>query len=261
MKIYIPTLGRANRQKTYSLLPDSLKSITTLVVQEHEKTLYGEFPSVLVLPDNIRTITPTRRYIVDTAPTNKVIMLDDDIQFYIRRDDSEWRLRDCDKEDTERLFQELEKRLDTYAHVGVSGREGNNRVTADFVENTRYMRLLAYRKDFLQQIDHNRVVVMEDFDNNLQLLRKGHKSLVYYKWAQGQKQTNDVGGCSVWRTHKVHEDAATELSNLHPGFVKLVQKENKTGGEFGKRTEVMVFWKKAYESSQKEKKDEAKNLK
>ena len=37
-KIYIPTLGRVDNQITYNALPDFLKKITYLVIQDHELT-------------------------------------------------------------------------------------------------------------------------------------------------------------------------------------------------------------------------------
>ena len=35
-KIYIPTLGRVNNQRTYESLPDFVKKITYLVIQDQE---------------------------------------------------------------------------------------------------------------------------------------------------------------------------------------------------------------------------------
>jgi len=141
--------------------------------------------------------------------------------------------------------------LDTFAHVGISGREGNNRVRDAWVENTRYMRFLAYRTDQYMACEHNRVTVMEDFDIALQMLRAGHPNKVYYMYAQGQAKTQSAGGCSVWRTHEVHNAGAERLAELHPGFVTVRQKQNKTDREgFGTRKEVTVYWKKAFASSQ-----------
>ena len=48
MKIYIPTLGRVDKQITYSNLPDFLKKKTILVIQPKEKNLYGN-KKILVL--------------------------------------------------------------------------------------------------------------------------------------------------------------------------------------------------------------------
>ncbi len=87
---------------------------------------------------------------------------------------------------------------------------------------------------------------MEDFDVQLQLLKRGLGNACLYYWAQGQSKTNAPGGCSLWRTHEVHEAAARRLAELHPGLVRLRQKANKTdAGGFGTRMEVTIAWKKA----------------
>ena len=70
------------------------------------------------------------------------------------------------------LFGLLDKWLDEYAHCGISAREGNNRVEDLAVENTRYMRVLAYNLDMMKDIEFGRTEVMEDFDVALQLLKK-----------------------------------------------------------------------------------------
>ena len=51
-KIYIPTLGRVDKQTTWENLPPFLKDITVLVVQPKEKDLHGD-KSILVLPEKI----------------------------------------------------------------------------------------------------------------------------------------------------------------------------------------------------------------
>lgn len=265
MRIFIPSLGRANimHRATLSKIPESWLTLTTLVCQAHEAEEYEQQSrafgcGLLVLPEEIKRITPTREYIgrmCQEEEIDKMVMLDDDIEFYTRRkqftqDEDWWKLSAPDDTDVELMLNCISVDLDTYAHVGVSGREGNNRVRDPFVENTRYMRLLAYRTDMYMACEHGRVEVMEDFDIALQLLRAGHKNKVYYRWAQGQAKTQAAGGCSVWRTHDVHNAGAERLAELHPQFVRTRQKENKTdAGGFGTRTEVTVQWKRAFGSS------------
>jgi hypothetical protein len=145
----------------------------------------------------------------------------------------------------------MQSALNEHAHVSVSAREGNNRAgvgEAPLVSlNTRTLRVLAYRTEEFLRAEHGRVPVMEDFDVNLQLLRAGHSNACASFWAQGQRMTNEAGGCSTYRTHELHEGAARRLAELHPGLVRLRQKQNKTDREgFGTRTEVTISWKAAY---------------
>jgi hypothetical protein len=250
MQIFIPTLGRVDDQKTLANLPPNLRADTVLVVQEHEADDHAliDCAGIIALPPEVKTITPTRMYIRDWCVKQhigKAIMLDDDLEFYVRKSKNDWHLRVPKETEITALFLWIESLLDDYAHVGVSGREGNNYMTDRITHNCRYMRLLGYRvKDWVDCTYHTEI--MEDFDINLQLLLKGLPSVVIYHYAQGQKQTNSPGGCSTWRTHELHERNANLLAGLYPDVVKTRQKKNKTGGEFGTRTEVIIQWKKAF---------------
>lgn len=264
MQIFIPTLGRADLKKpTVSHIPDCWRQLTHLVVQAHEEDLYRPVAEkhgteLLILPEEIKRIVPTRYFIGEYCKSNEIdsmMMLDDDLEFYIREDQHSgeedfWKLTAPSEDQIDEMLNQIEEDLFHYVHVGVSGREGNNRVEQAWVENTRYMRLLAYRTDFYMACEHNRVEVMEDFDIALQLLRAGFKNKVHYEYAQGQARTQSAGGCSVWRDHSVHNAGAERLAELHPQFVKVREKQNKTDREgFGTRKEVTVQWKKAFESS------------
>ncbi len=271
MQIFIPTLGRATLPRpTVSRIPETWRGLTHLVVQAHEEDAYRPVAErhgtqLLVLPEDIKRIVPTRHHIGEFCRANDIssmVMLDDDLEFYIREGQHSgeadfWKLTTPSEDQIERMFDEIEDDLAVYAHVGVSGREGNNRVERAWVENTRYMRLLAYRTDIYMSCEHGRVEVMEDFDIALQLLRRGFKSKVHYEYAQGQARTQSAGGCSTWRTHEVHNAGAERLAELHPDFVKVRQKSNKTDREgFGTRKEVTVQWKRAFASSQTEMENE-----
>jgi hypothetical protein len=95
-------------------------------------------------------------------------------------------------------------------------------------------------------IEIGRVKVMEDFDVNLQLLKKGRPSKISYYYAQGQGSSNAAGGCSEWRTMEVQSQGAERLKALHPDVVEVVEKETKTAWGGATRKDVKVQWKKAY---------------
>lgn len=258
--VYIPSMGRAGRKgKTAeSLTADSL--VNYIVPPEEEETYRaGLMRSGLgwcgVIPCPHRGIAATRRFIGELAAVaghSKFVMMDDDLQFYVRKSPEAFNLRYTSPHEVTGALDWLERALDQHAHVSLSAREGNNRVGAGppetlVAENTRTLRVLAYRTEEFLACEHGRVDVMEDFDVNLQLLRRGLSNAVSFHWAQGQKMTNEAGGCSTYRTHAVHEASARRLAELHPEFVRLRQKENKSGGAFGHRTEVTISWKKAYD--------------
>lgn len=255
MKIFIPTYGRHDRQHTYNHLPKKLQERTTLVVQKRESHLYKDYPNVYVLPARIQTITPTRQHIAHNiaAESEKFVMLDDDLRFDKRRMDEKGKFYVATDKEIFDLFKAIEKNLDKYAHVGVLSREGGNRVLEATRECTRMMRILAYRGDVLvkEKIKFDRLPLQEDFDVTLQLLRKGFKNLVLCEWVNGQGTSGAKGGCSHFRTIEMHNENVRKLAALHPGFVSVVEKQTKGAWGGQQRLDVVVQWKKAYESSQR----------
>lgn len=265
MLIAIPTRGRAglvSGKGTLPLIPKSLIRDTVLFVHEDEFGLYQQEVDRLhyeraprVVDFKYSRIGEKRHMIGSWAKSNgygKFVMLDDDIDFLVRRDSDDWRLRAAEEDEVVEMFAMMERLLDTYALVGVSAREGNNRYglgTPDelVVENTRIMRISAFRTEEFLSVQHGRVDVMEDFDVAIQLLRRGMPNALMAYWANGQRMTNAPGGCSIWRTLEVHNAAAHRLAELHPGLVTTRLKQNKTDADgLGTRTEVTVQWKKAY---------------
>lgn len=253
MNIFITTLGRLNDQKTLRNLSPNLRKKTMLVVQEHEYeahlSKYGSQVRVMCLHPEINNLGPTRRFMHEYAQTHNLgsyILLDDDLDFYVRLDPDDWHLTTPDHKNMDRIFAEVQQKLDEgYMHVGVSGREGNNRIAEYGVETTRYMRLLGYRTDTPAGVEFGRIDGMSDFDVNVQLLRAGCASYVFFRYAQGQSGTQTPGGCELTRTHETHEREVDFMVAQHAPHVKKRMKKNKGGGAFGTRPEVTIYWKKA----------------
>lgn len=251
MDIVIPTYGRHLRQTTYNNLPFHWQEQTTLVVQLREMELYPNY-NLIVLPDEIRTIRETRHWLIHDCPQlrgDHIVMLDDDMVFAARRTDEPTKFREMDICDYDDMFTDLEKTLRTFAHVGISHREGANRNTDPYVEVSRQMRVLAYQKFALRAMNiSGRTKVMEDFDVTLQLLRHGLPNRILNRWVHNQGGSNTAGGCSELRTDEVQHDSAHHLADLHKPFVKTVTKTTKTSWGGKERTDVTIYWKKAYKN-------------
>ncbi len=250
MLIYIHTAGRPDKQITLKSFPASLVKRTRLVVQDAEKDHYLKLPNVVVLPGDIDRLSPTRQWILENAESDKFVMMDDDLTFAHRGPYTGTKLYKANTENVETMFTELEYLLENYIHVGISAREGNNRVQSNLKENTRMMRLLGYNKPEVLKTGarFDRIDTKQDFDMTLQLLRKGHKNAVLYSFTHNQPGSNNTGGCSVYRDPEMMDRCSHELAALHPDFVKVVEKQTKTSWGGGIRTDVRIAWKKAYES-------------
>ena len=177
-------------------------------------------------------------------------MMDDDLTFAYRKQQTGTQLHKAGMENVLDMFNTIETNLEHYIHVGISAREGNNRIAAETKTVTRMMRLLAYNKQEVLNTGarFDRIDTKQDFDMTLQLLRKGHKNLVLYNFAHNQPGSNNRGGCSVYRNDEMMNRCSHELAELHPEFVKVVEKTTKTSWGGGVRTDVRIAWKKAYES-------------
>lgn len=266
MKIYIPSKGRHLSSNILAgpitQFSPAIRAKCVFVVYPDEEQNYRKTLQSMGLASegvDVMVVQPggiaMKRYQIGMSclesGEEKFMMLDDDIRFIRRESKDKTTLVQTVPADLDQMFQYVESSLDAYSHVAVSARQGNNNMGVGSwhslcEENTRTMRALAYRTEHFMRAKHCRVQFMEDFDVNLQLLRMKLKNLNLGWWSQDQKMTNAAGGCSDQRTHALHEKAAHDLAALHPEFVKLRQKVNKTGGDFGTRTEVTIFWKKAY---------------
>jgi hypothetical protein len=254
MRLYIPTFGRADKQETYKNLPLSLRKDAVLVVYGSEADLYGDMP-ILVVPPTVKGIAQKRQWLLDNHSVKKdgeaIVMLDDDVGFAVRKTDDSMHFRKPTDKDIVKLFGKMEMLLrGGYAQVGVVPREGghNMHTPSGIIECTRVMRVSGYNVATLRSHDvrFDRVVFMEDFDVTLQLLRLGIKNAVLSGYCQGQGDSNVVGGCHSYRGIEEHNAAATRLHELHPDYVKVVEKETKGSWGGKKRLDVVVSWQKAY---------------
>jgi len=275
--IFIPSRSRVKSLSmgTLSRLPRALDEHIIFVVpseqvREYERGLLTvDRPNIEVLDCPRQGISDTRKFIAEIAYMrfhDKFIMCDDDLTSWsVRISDDDYHLRKATDEDKIEAFTWLQTALNTYAHASLCPRGNNLKPTPKGIlvgpkplalENQRLLRVYAYQTDKFLELEHNRIAVMDDFDFTLQLLRKGYKNVQSYWWTQDQRQTGSPGGCADYRSHEVHEQSARKLAEFHPGFVTLKEKtyiyKAQYNKEFaGKRMEVIIFWKKAWESSQK----------
>ena len=107
--IYIPTLGRWSHIETMLSLENVCVNIT-LVVQPHEEANYRQLwdnsrVTIKVLPEEVKGIARTRQWIIDNAPENKIIFMDDDIKFARRKEKGSVKLTKVTREDMCELME------------------------------------------------------------------------------------------------------------------------------------------------------------
>lgn len=250
--IYIPSLNRAGRVITLASLSEDAKAHTHVVVRADQMKDYESCGvSVLPEPAHCKHIGHCRQWIIETCPTKYLMMLDDDLSFSIRPVFGDWHLWQLPKDGWDGMMDVLMQKVheENLAHASVAFREKSNVCLDDWQYNQRYSRLFIYDLEQFRElgVELGRMVVMEDFDIALQLIEKGRPSAICFAFAQGQAMSGADGGCSTYRTLQVQNEGANRLKELHPDFVKTVQKTTKMAWGGATRTDVIISWKKAYE--------------
>ncbi len=249
MKIYVPTKGRVGRQATLANLPVELFDDLYVVCPEHEIDAHkraGEFAKFIAQPDPNMGISEKRKWIVDQCPDDRLVMLDDDLRFAMRRSEAPGQFRKASDEEVIRGFLEMEAMLDEETpHIGFGARGGSIGPLAErggWQEAKRQMYVLGYHVPTVRrEVIFGRVKTHEDMDVTLQLLTKGYPNLVNFSLVVDQKFGNP-GGCTDERSDEVNEADCLLLQAAFPQFVKVKKKEYYTSKD---RVEVICYWQKA----------------
>ena len=265
MQIYVPSRGRVEaKQTTLEQLTKEMRKRTTVVVNHEEGDLYAENGwmsrywedgvKLMVCDKRAKHIGDVRQAIIDSHDIGKhgpkILMLDDDLRFFIRRTDDPTKFYPCEEHELVACIKDVESTLDHYAHGSILAREGGNRIAPPYSYNSRMLRALAYRVDIMKQHDvrFDRLTVMEDFDVALQLLELGYQARLTTAYVQDQQRSGAPGGCSNYRTLEKQAEGAHGLRALHPKYVFTVVKTTKTAWDGATRTDVQVEWKRAFAS-------------
>ena len=263
--IFILTRGRPDRQITLGNIPKLLKRKTYLVVdkdeyKDHKKYKRQELAGILLFPkkygnfiiDRSGNFSDKKQWVAEYCIKEKIkhmFILDDDLSFNIRK---KGKLLKAKNSEVVKAFYQLEEWLkDGIAHVSLSAREGNNWVEEDYQEIGRAMRVCGFDTNVIKKhkLLFNRTILMADFDITLQLLELGYPNKILYSYANGQRKSNDKGGCSLYRTPEKMTEAANSLKRFHPKFIMVKKVKTNTpwvGFNTNIRTDVQVSWKKAY---------------
>jgi hypothetical protein len=261
MDVIIPTYRRTGSQHTFASLGPLWRDKVFFVVDQRDYDLMANQErykpaKFVVVPEHVKSIAQKRAWILETWEAESIVMMDDDLRFAVRKyegcDAGNFKLVAASNTAVDVALCDLEEKLKTYAHAGFSARQGNNRKPLGWEDNTRMMYVLGYQPATVRQ--HcilGRIETREDFDYTLQLLRKGFHNTICNEICTDQKY-NAAGGASLERTVDSSNADATKLAELHPGFVKVVQKDYVGSVQ---RQEVIVQWKKATEEGNQWKKE------
>jgi hypothetical protein len=260
MRIYIPTRGRASYQLTYKNLPVHIREQVIFIVDSNTEAaiLSRHFiiPPRILITNGVRVgIGPARDTAIADALMNgeNCLMMDDDLTFAMRRGDYPTKFKPPVPNEITNAILEMEHQLNYYAMVAMSHREGANRRTEPWIQNTRALRVLGYNTRILaaEGIKFSDMEFMEDFHVQLALLTRGYETGHLNWMVHNQPGSNTLGGCSEYRTLERQKLAAEALKAKYPDFVDVVVKQTKTSWKGETRHDVRIKWAAAYESARK----------
>lgn len=262
LNIFIPSYRRLKVQTTFEYIPSQWSDNVFLVVDENDYSSYRKrWGHEVVLKCPEKGISKTRQWIIENCESKYALMLDDDMEFFIRKEGIST-VR-CQLKDISKMFELLESWLDEgLIHVGISQKFGNNRIESDFTEITRMNNAYAYNVNEMVKLKrkyqigfdyienkYNKRLVMEDFQVTLSLLQLGFKNRVTFKFCWSQRQSGDEGGCSLYRNDEMQKTSALIIAKEFPGIATPVQKiSNKKwkGFKSKERTDLHISWKKIF---------------
>lgn len=260
--IVIPTHNRPARQITLDSLPLRLRANTTIVTSTQTDAVeiarnYGH--RNIIVAKGTSCIAEKRHWIMKNVDASLIIMLDDDMVFDARCgladrtfQDGQWKPRlaqpllpKATNAQIMKAFAEMEA---AWQHrglgmVGMSSRMGNQREFGTWADNTRIMHCVGVdRAVYLgDRLNFGQVKTREDFNIALHMLRRGYQNSVYFDVCVNPGSYGAPGGASDQRTLETSNADAEELARIHPGLVRVVEKDYKGHP----RKEVVCAWKKA----------------
>jgi len=272
--LYIPTRGRADKQKTLEgLSPDLRKQVVLVADGGDQKMLCDRWQGQVkdILSMNVDNLSQKRQRCIEYSPTNLVIFMDDNCDFHTVHDSdtgakTKFPLKGLiDKNFTDQTrYKHLQEAVDwmlerlsgEYGMAGLSYRADHRRFAEESYmhheENTRLFGVWGIDLGKLWLMDpkprFDDVVLKQDFYMALRFLTAGIPTIKTYEYAFGKPYgANQKGGCSTYRTPELMKQEAQKLSNMFPGIVTPYIKSSISWNNMPTKVwDVRINWKKAY---------------
>jgi len=228
-RIYAPTYKRSNLCRTHEYLSE-----VVYVVRESEAKDYeGVHDKLWIVPDSAQgNLCRIRNYILDHAPENNILLIDDDIKYFGRwNGNSSVRLNELETynmiqegfklaEDLDVVFWGLNCLADKGAY-----REYTPFGTCQYIGGP----FQAHRKNDLR---YDEVIYLkEDYDMTIQVLNAYRKNLRMNMYHYVCDQNTLAGGCAEYRNVEREMEHNEMLQKKWGSKIVRFDKSNKSSGK------------------------------
>lgn len=251
--VYIPTKGRRSVElKTLSQVV-AFSGIRPIIIcpEEEVENFQHLYPSELIQSVDLKYLGQVWQHILENCPTPGVIIIDDDLRFCVRYLKIHDWLEQVEGDQLDDMFSWMNEQLDAgFVHGSISIRKGNHFIEEDFRDCTNAKDCLFFNRDVLlkENARLDRLKTMQDFDITLQLMSKGYPNRVGYNWCCDQIDPAAEGGTTLYRTPEVQKEAAHQLAEFWPDYVKVIKKKAKSKAAIygDTRYDVRIAWRRCW---------------
>lgn len=248
IRLYIPTLGRVEKQITWDLLPAGLRRTATLVCPPSEVKAHQQ-QGRRAIPCRVSGIARVRKWIIDRARNKNfpyIGVLDDDITGFVYTappsqhvEGVPWNrsIRDdgfeLEIEHWKSMWSWLRRTLETTALCGFAD-ANYYPIENDITVGARQLRNHFFNLDLVPAngIDWTSVRYAEDFHVILQLIGHGLPNHRNNRYRFTATATQTSGGCSMeGRDRDAHNEAMLRLIQLHEPWVRRSTRHVRQGAE------------------------------
>lgn len=241
VKIFIPSKGRPNKQKTYHILKElGLKPILVIEPQDEDDYSFFDYEYIL-LPENDKGISFSRNYIMEYSRKNHfdyIVQIDDDVNSFYRKNSDGKLLKD-----NASFIEALNRFIEYKGYCGLEYQQFSWCQENQYTHNRSVeVCLMMYLPNIPENVKFD-PLSKEDKDFAIQLIFLGKKTMKMNDicFSVPKIGTNE-GGLHNWYMNDGDRDAS--LYMLNKWGSNIIKLKNKNG-----RIDAMVNWRNICSSS------------
>jgi hypothetical protein len=205
-------------------------------------------------PTSVTNYSQKFQWLLDqgAGDSRKFIIMDDDLWFSKRVVGTQQLLKMTDEEDFARMWAMMEDLLDDFPLVGMHPRQMGHLAKLPYVTNGKVICIQGVNLDLFPNKTAPRVdqfPILADVILNCTLLSQGYPNALLTSYVQDHGSCQAPGGCSLYRTPAMQEEAVRWVAQQFGPYAQAVIKRPKQAKWMGdERVDLRVQWKQMYKA-------------